>query len=117
MIYKLQGRGGGGREGEKERGEGREGEERETESGRNRERHKKTHTHREGGVRLIFAWAFETSKPTPSDTHLPTRTHFLILSNQNSPPTGNRAFMYSLYGLFSFKLPQAYSCVSLPVVC
>jgi hypothetical protein len=25
--------------------------------------------------------------------------------------------MYSLYGLFSFKLPQAYSCVSLPVVC
>jgi hypothetical protein len=34
--------------------------------------------------RVDLVWAFETSKSTPSNTHPPTRPHFLILPKRST---------------------------------
>ena len=44
-------------------------------------------------TRLGLVWAFETSKPTPSDTAPPTRPHLLILPKE-STNSGSRIQTY-----------------------
>ena len=51
--------------------------------------------------RLGLEWAFESSKPTPSDTPTPIRLHLLIFPTV--PLSGDQAFKYmSLEGPISF---------------
>ena len=57
-----------------------------------------------GGGILSLAWAFEPSKPTPSDTLPPTRPCLLILLILRDPLVNFQ--IYELIGPFSFKLPQ-----------
>jgi len=59
-----------------------------------------------------MAWAFETLKPSPSDTPPLTRPHFLILPKEFHQ-LGGKAFPYmGLWEPFSFK--PAYSFTFLP---
>ena len=74
---------------------------RETERERERERE-----------RLDLAWAFETSKPTPSDSSHPIKANLLqqghiFQSFPNSLLPGDKIFNYaSLWGPFLFQPPQ-----------
>lgn len=59
-------------------------------------------------MELWCAWAFQSSKPSPSDTPPPVRLHHLILPKQLANWKPNTQ-IYKPMGPFSFKTPHSAS--------